>query len=305
MSKNKELEFTIPKEILKPNELNVATVVGETLPEAWEKAVLKVMETGCSMPTMYDGKEDPESKAVTMIMAITNPLKEPRIHKSLPEGIDDLWMYVREVVDGINDYKVGVGEGKWPYTYHQRIFSYPQGVDSTPINQFQRTIDLLVNTHYTRRAQFITWDPDVDLGHSEPPCFQRAWFQIVHSGEDLVLEMNTHWRSRDAFKGANMNIFAFIYLQECMAEILSERIGKKVEVGRYVDITDNFHIYGSYLRRGEMDGFLHSLKAKSFEERTMSTKDPLVQELFAEGEKRIKENLIKAGLAYTPRLPNF
>jgi thymidylate synthase len=58
--------------------------------------------------------------------------------------------------------------------------------------------------------------------------------------------MNTHWRSRDAYKASFMNIFALTDLQKTMAEKISKKLGAEVSVGRYVDISDSFHIYGSY-----------------------------------------------------------
>ena len=82
--------------------------------------------------------------------------------------------------------------------------------------------------------------------------------------------MNTHWRSRDAYKASFMNIFALTDLQKTMAQKLSEKMQKEVSVGRYVDITDSFHIYGSY--HIEFNNFLKLIESRSFEQRTWDTK---------------------------------
>jgi thymidylate synthase len=78
--------------------------------------------------------------------------------------------------------------------------------------------------------------------------------------------MNTHWRSRDAYKAAFMNIFALTDLQRAIAEEVSIKISKTVKVGRYVDMADSYHIYGSYF--DQFKGFLETLEKKTFEERT-------------------------------------
>ena len=59
-----------------------------------------------------------------------------------------------------------------------------------------------------------------------------------------------------------------------MAESVAERLGKPVRLGRYVDISDSLHIYGSYFREIEGDpergiqSFFETLKSRPFEERT-------------------------------------
>jgi thymidylate synthase len=40
---------------------------------------------------------------------------------------------------------------------------------------------------------------------------------------ELVLNMNAHWRSRDAYKAAFMNIFAFVQLQQRIAARISSQ----------------------------------------------------------------------------------
>ena len=99
--------------------------------------------------------------------------------------------------------------------------------------------------------------------------------------------MNTNWRSRDAFKAAFMNMYAITELQRLMASKISEISGRKIGVGRYVDISDSFHIYGSYIRREEMDQFFDSINNLSFDKRTFRTDDPRVQSEFSVGKERL------------------
>ena len=70
-----------------------------------------------------------------------------------------------------------------------------------------------------------------------------------------------------------------------IAERISENLGREVKVGRYVDIADSFHIYGSYYE--EFKGFLKTVETRTFEERTWNTEfaDPI----FAEERLRLEK----------------
>ncbi|MFH0764262.1 MAG: thymidylate synthase [Candidatus Omnitrophota bacterium] len=249
-------------------DIPVIKVEGLTLPEAWEKAVLAVWKDGLDIKTEYDKKGDPLSKDCTMIMVVNEPMKEPRIHRAFPGGLEDLEVYRQEVVLGIHDHWIKPEEGKWTYTYHQRMTNYDMEGES--IDQIDYIIKKLAQTPYSRRAQGITWNPKSDPATDDPPCLQRIWARLVRLGEDkYTLDINTHWRSRDAYKASFMNIFALTDLQRVMAEKISKLGGFEVAVGRYVDISDSFHIYGSY--HEEFKNFLKMVKDRSFEERTWPT----------------------------------
>ena len=145
-------------------------------------------------------------------------------------------------------------------------------------------ISKLSQTPFSRRAQAITWNPKLDPPTDDPPCLQRLFCRIVDNKGKLYLNMNSHWRSRDAYKAAFMNIFALTKLQARLAHEISENIKQPVEVGRYVDIADSFHIYGAYAE--EFKSFLGLVKARSFEERTWPTK--FAAPFFAKAQEKIK-----------------
>jgi len=85
----------------------VLKVEGKTLPEAWEKSLLAVWENGVSIKTQYDKPNDPPSRDATMIIVVHKPFSEPRIHRALPTGLDELEIYRQEVVLGIHDHWIG------------------------------------------------------------------------------------------------------------------------------------------------------------------------------------------------------
>src|SRR3989338_7747471 len=250
------------------NEIPVLKVEGRTLPEAWEKAVLATWNDGLDIKTEYDKPGDPMSKDCTMILVVEAPMAEPRIHRAFPGGLEDLEVYGKEVVFGIHDHWIKPEEGKWTYTYHQRLSNYL--IEGKCIDQIDYIIKKLTSKPYSRRAQGITWNPKLDPVTDDPPCLQRIWCRLVAlDGGRYTLNMNTHWRSRDAYKASFMNIFALTDLQMMLAELIAKEMGSEVLVGRYVDISDSFHIYGSYFE--EFRNFLNTVDSRKFEDRTWSS----------------------------------
>ncbi len=281
----------------------VLTVTGKTLPETWERSVVELWEKGARIRTEYDQADEPLSRDCTMVMCVLEPLSEPRVHRALPGRLEDLEKYRQEVVDGVHDHWIKPEEGKWTYTYHQRLFNYgarlehfspfPESghlayVDGAaegqriepiePMNQIDYICTKLAEVPHSRRAQAITWIPFADPPTDDPPCLQRIWCRITSSGTGCSstreppkqLEMNTHWRSRDAYKAAFMNMWALIELQRLIAERVGELMGEPVAVGRYVDIADSYHIYGSYFEDFEQR-FLKLLHERPFEERVWTS----------------------------------
>ena len=256
----------------------VLTVSGKTIPEVWEKSLIETWSKGAVLKTQYDKPDDPPSRDVTMVMVIEEPFAEPRIHKNFPAGLENLEIYRQEVVNGVHDYWINPKEGKWTYTYHKRLFDYES------FDQITYIINSLSKTDYTRRANAITWIPTADPQTDDPPCLQRVWCRLSYDENNApVLNMNTNWRSRDAYKAAFMNIFALTDLQRHIAEEISKKIKKEVKVGRYVDFSDSYHIYGSYFN--EFKKFLESVEKRSFESRVWDSKDEIVQSAFEEGKK--------------------
>jgi len=136
------------------------------------------------------------------------------------------------------------------------------------IDQIEYALQKLAAQPYTRQAQAITWQPWNDLTCFDPPCLQSIWMRMMPDEEGIYrLNMNVRFRSRDAYDAAFMNCFGFVSLQENLAAELGRRMGKEVKVGRYIDSSDSYHIYGR--RRHEFEeGFLKLLRERSFEDRT-------------------------------------
>ncbi|MFQ6066575.1 MAG: thymidylate synthase [bacterium] len=264
------------------NHCPVIKVEGETLPEAWEKSVVECWEKGIKIRTEYDKPNDPPSRDCTMIMEVMDPFKEPRLHRAFPAGLEDLEIYRQEVIYGVHDDWIKPEEGKWEYTYHERLSNYTVPGKSNPIDQINFIVKKLAEAAFSRRAQAVTWKCWVDPKFDDPPCLQRLWLRVFYGS----LQLNAHLRSNDAFKAAFMNMFAFTELQKAVAEKISKKTGKKIKVGKYVHVADSYHIYGSYYP--DFKGFLDTLKKRSFEERTWPTS--FAEPFFEEARKRLKRD---------------
>ena len=276
----------------------VITITADCLPEAWEKAVLAVWDNGLEIKTQYDKAGDPPSKDATVIITINNPFVEPRIHRNFPGGPEELEAYRQEVVNGIHDHWIDPAGGKWTYTYHERLCSYSPVEDIRDahskrrlgsVDQIKYIVETLSQAGHSRRAQAITWMPTADPKTDDPPCLQRIWCRLVaNEAGELSLNMNTHWRSRDLYKAWFMNVYAFTCLQRTIAEQISQRKGELVRVGRYVDISDSLHIYGSYF--DEVASEVEKMRNSPFTERAWDSTHPAFEMMTTEAREKLAED---------------
>ena len=252
-------------------------VVGNTLSEVWEKSIVQLYLNGRDKPTQYDKPDDPKGKVAKAMLEILHPLDDPMIHRCFPGGIYELESYRQEVVDGIHDHWIAPEEGKWEYSYHQRLFTYMVPGLDIPLNQIQYCIDAIKECPYTRRAIASVWKPWEDAGINDPACLQHVAFTVI----DNKLEMVAHMRSNDAFRASLMNIFAFIDLQRVVAEATG------YEVGTYTHFANDYHIYGSCLK--DVEGFMKTLEARPFEKRVFYWDE--LKEWFDEAKEQVRNSL--------------
>ncbi|MFA5645968.1 MAG: thymidylate synthase [Candidatus Ratteibacteria bacterium] len=281
--------------------LPVIRVEGTGIAETWEKSLIALWKEGIDMPTEYDRPGISPSKDASMVMVVNDPFAEPRIHLGFAGGIEDLEKYRQEVLEGVHDHWINPDEGKWTYTYHQRLFSYGLPWNNKPkINQISYIVKKLSEASCSRRAQAITWVPKYDPDTFDPPCLQRVWCRIYPGAEKQeYLAMHTHWRSRDAYRAAYMNIYGLTELQKEICAMISQETGKSLLPGQYVDMIDSYHIYGEsfpdfterFLKMKQGREFYHIDRLKS---RTMRSDDPAVLEGILYGRQMLADERKKS-----------
>jgi len=232
------------------------SIEAENIPQAHYRATKAVFKKGMNIRTQYDRKKgtefiDPESKDARAAILITNPFNQPRYPRI---SYCDRGAYIAEIlgvkdhlVIPFNELKEGIAKGsipnEWPYTYSQRLTNYP--TSSRLINQFDILINRIAENSETRRAVAMTGLPEVDLYLKEDlPCLREVHLRCTEDKEKMFLHMSTTWRSRDLFKAWPDNVLGLTFLQARLADELSKKLGKPVEVGSYSDYSTSLHIYG-------------------------------------------------------------
>ncbi|MHA1270050.1 MAG: thymidylate synthase [Candidatus Helarchaeota archaeon] len=260
------------------HQLPVLHIEAKTLGEAWIKTLKAVWDHGKYMPNHYE--EEP-SKEATVVVNVSDPLSEPRIHQADAISLSccklDGGSYIREILEGTIDNKVD--EGSLSYTYHRRLFSWGKTTKNhnkkladlglpyiklvkldennqeisfdEGIDQIEYLIEKAKEESHSRKLQLSTWIPAKDLKISGAPCLQRLWFRIVNE-ESLILE--TMWRSRDLHKAWNANANAMVELGKQIAKRLD------LELIQYVDFSNSLHIYNSDFE--EVESIFNILKKR-------------------------------------------
>jgi hypothetical protein len=124
-------------------------------------------------------------------------------------------------------------------------------------DQLEKAVELLTVKPDTRQVVLSIWHPQLDLGMAtkDTPCNDMIMLDIVGG----ALNMTVNNRSNDAIWGAyGANAVQFSMIQEWLAA----RIG--VEVGKYVQQSNNFHVYpdnpfwAEYKRGNYQAGHVHN-----------------------------------------------
>jgi thymidylate synthase len=234
-------------------------VVGDCIPQAYYRAIRAVWENGMAIRTEYDRKNDageyidPPSRDARVLIEVKDPFAQPRYS---PISFCEIGTYIAEIM-GVKDYRVvpfdqlqtavhgELNAQEWPYTYHQRLFAHPDA-DGSVIDQIAIAVEKVAKTPFSRRAVASTAVPNLDPFLKEDiPCLRELQLRCPEDGEgNLVLNMNTTWRSRDLYKAWGDNLIAITFLQQVLAGKIAEKAARKVRIGSYADYACSLHIYG-------------------------------------------------------------
>lgn len=255
----------------------------KTLAKAWETAIVSLWLNGKDIDCQWQDR-DTSSKDCTLILRIEEPLDPPQIHLGMPCGLEELLMYVEEVVNGVHDHWINPEEKKWLYSYHDRLRNYYVGQYES-IDQITTIIDTLEKCPHSRRAIASTWQPGIDSIAYDCPCLQSIQCRIL----DRKLHMTIHIRSNDAWGASFMNMYAFIQLQKYILHSLIDR-GLRIKMGSYTHIATSYHFYDKDFPA--IEKFIEALQQRSFEERTWDECDPRVVAMMSDARDRVQEALV-------------
>lgn len=282
----------------------VLSVVGTSLAEAYEKALLSLYRNGIPFKTQYDKPGDPQSLDATMNITIEEPESDPMIHKAFPGGIEDLREYVMELmgakdhwVKNIND----TADTRWEYTYHGRLSGYGSWQEKVEgrstrqgpfcVNQIEKVVQKLLSQPFTRQAQMITWMPNLDFDCYDPPCLQSLWYRIVEEGDVWWLNCNVRFRSNDAWGASFMNMFGFIqFNRELIANEIEKQTGRTVKLGRLNWHADSYHIYGKDIANAKAQLF-DRVDTMPFDERVYHFHDEFISQMYNEATAAVIEKI--------------
>ncbi len=234
-------------------------VVADSVPRAHFRAMKAVWEQGLPIRTEYDRHDaegryiDPPSRDARVLIEVRDPFAQPRYPAS---SFCEIGTYIAEIM-GAKDHMVvpmaqllaaiggELAATEWPYTYHQRLCAHPDLTGGT-VDQLALAVERVARTPYTRRAVATTAVPNLDpFLREDVPCLREIQLRCpVDAHGDLVLNMNTCWRSRDLYKAWPDNVLALTFLQRCLAQQIAGKAGRPVRVGSYADYTTSLHIYG-------------------------------------------------------------
>jgi len=291
----------------------VINVQRNSLAFAYHCAIRELYDEGIRFKTQYDKPGDPESIDATANITILSPWTDPMIHKAFPGGIEDLREYVMEL-RGYKDHWVknmnNPDDTRWEYTYHQRFadwgtwfirdmngkrikvnYTEDSGVGVDGVNQIGIVINKLIEQPFTRQAQMITWMPFMDTDIYDPPCLQSIWYRILEDDGIWYLNSNVRIRSNDAWGASFMNMFGITLFNKIeIADVIAERTGKEVKLGRMNWQADSFHIYGKDIK--DVKNRLIDRK-RSIDDLTYNFHDPDIQEIYNEAESTVIDKIEK------------
>jgi len=284
------------------NSIPVLCVAGNSLAETYEAALVKLYNEGTRFKTQYDKPGDPLSLDCTLNATVLLPETDPMIHQAFPGGIDELKEYVLEL-KGLKDHWVknmnDDQDTRWEYTYHGRLQRYGSWKETVvedgvrvrkdvgfQVDQIEHVIQKLVDQPFTRQAQMITWMPNHDIHVYDPPCLQSLWYRIIEDAAGTWwLNCNIRFRSNDAWGASFMNMFGFIqFNREVIANEISRRSGKRVQLGRMNWQADSYHIYGRDIAQAKAMLF-DRLDSMTLEERTFNFGEDFIRDMYDQAEQ--------------------
>lgn len=169
-----------------------------------------------------------------------------------PKGIlpyAKFWDGIKNSGD-VNEYEAGTINSN----YGNRLFgktivcAFWEGIEISPINQWQETLDLFARDKDTRQAIMNIHVPsDRHVGNKDVPCTLSLHWMIREDKLHLIVNM----RSNDIILGFTNDVFQFTMLQECMMLQLRATY-PDLQLGNYYHNAGSMHIYDRHFDMAQM-----------------------------------------------------
>ncbi len=253
----------------------ILSVTGESMPEAWENACLKLASDGLAYQ-----RRDKEDSGVqieaNMTIEVRNPDADPFAHMMGGTNAVDtaLLDYYYEMMGAkdcwIKDFS-DPKDTRWDYMYHERLGSYPREA-GVPLDQLSFVVERLTKRPDSRRTNIITWFPPRDMAARHTPCLQRVWFTIMspQGSEDWGMDMQYNFRSNNVVSASFGNMQG-LYMVGCDIRDKVEKGLEKELPMRLVHNVNCFHANSHDYQK--FVGMADRMKTGSLSERSMSRAD--------------------------------
>ena len=262
--------------------LKSISVGAENLAEATKKLMIECYDLASRIETPKQRQDMTLGYDAHMTATVQFPESEPLIFWP---GIHDdgkgVMEYILEVTHGIHNHwkKSPEHPTRWGYTYNERM------VDQLPF-VFQRIKadweekkgqwGEEVGRPSGRDYQFAIWraGEDIILEQEDPPCWQMGNIRLLlDQDNELVLNYQTFWRSRDLFKAWDENNVAQVKLMNLFRLKIQDMLEVPVKMGSYTDTSSSLHLYGMYVDRDGLDKKIKRIRNTPYQKISSSLED--------------------------------
>lgn len=224
---------TIPLEIVEPvgvpswsHQLSGHYLFEYSLFRAWVKLLETVMSYGYVKGTDYGERQKQFLNIVAVIGVFSRVYKlDEEFFEIFSPG--EFERHVESLLSAKREEGVS-------YTYGERLFRHPVGK-----NQFDVFVDKLSGDEKTRRAVMVTWNHLTDPVSENPPCLMLVQGDL--SGK--YYNHTAYFRSHDIYSAWPLNAYGQTVLASLIADKLSERLKRRIDVGYVTIISGSAHVY--------------------------------------------------------------
>lgn len=226
------IEIPKPEASTLPGDLSGHLVKGQTVAEAWLKAIHLIRSTGRLTESQYGERQE----LIQMTSVVYNEPAEFHFEPWLPVTKDFMEGYIPQMCYG--DLPEGVS-----YTYGSKIraFSTKFACDiDIKVDQLEEVSNKLKTDPDSSQCTISLWDVETDTFSKSPPCLTNIWVRLIRG----KLIMIATFRSHDVYTAYPSNVMALRELQGILLDKLYELSDKIYDAGELIINSQSAHIYG-------------------------------------------------------------